>query len=411
MRKNPERLAWIVLLTSFFTCVGLTVSLPLGIRHYVLHARRSQNVTLDVQRGTLRVQLAGRGEPIAIAEERDAIPESTVITTDATSGRLVVRAPQEDEHVTATVQIYDNTEITLLLARSPRFSASSLPHRVTLRVTTGQLRINVSSDGARETVVEVRTPHGTASLSGGSYELKVNSSTDLTVRYGEATLIAGQESIAINSDERAIANSEQHTGPLPAAPNLVVNGDFEYPLESGWTSYFRQDEDPSGTVDIITHEGRRAASFYRAGSNHAEVGVEQEINRNVHDFASLRLHLAVNLKTQDVPVCGTVGSECPVMVRIDYTDAYGQDRLWLQGFYSMPDPSAANPLVCTTCNTTRNEHIRVRPRIWYSYLSPNLIPLLSQDGEAPAAIRSIRVYASGHTYHAMVAEIELIGEK
>ena len=79
MRRNPERLAWAVLLTSFFICIGLTVAVPLGIRYYASHAHIEQNVTLQVQRGPLRVTLAGRGEPVAIAEDRDDIPERTIV--------------------------------------------------------------------------------------------------------------------------------------------------------------------------------------------------------------------------------------------------------------------------------------------------------------------------------------------
>jgi hypothetical protein len=85
-------LAWIVLLLSFFTCMGLVVAVPLGIRWYVLNASVRQEVALEVQRPPLSVTLAGRGEPVAIAQDRDDIPERTVVDTDATSGRLVMHA-------------------------------------------------------------------------------------------------------------------------------------------------------------------------------------------------------------------------------------------------------------------------------------------------------------------------------
>ena len=84
MRKNPERLAWVVLLTSFFICIGLTVAVPLGVRAFILFSQVGQNVSLEVERGPMRVTWAGRGEPIAIAEKRDDIPERTIVTTDLT---------------------------------------------------------------------------------------------------------------------------------------------------------------------------------------------------------------------------------------------------------------------------------------------------------------------------------------
>ena len=129
----------------------------------------------------------------------------------------------------------------------------------------------------------------------------------------------------------------------------------------------------------------------------------------MREFTSLELHVLLQIKDQNVPMCGTLGSECPVMVRIDYQDAQGADNEWLQGFYWLADTTTpGNPSVCVTCNT-RNPHIQVRRDIWYSYLSPNLVPLLSHDGQPPTMIESITVYASGHTYHAMVDEVELIG--
>ena len=149
MRDNPERLAWVILLASFFACIGLVVATPLGLRQYVLHARIVQHVTLEVQQGPLRATLAGRGAPVAIDEDREDIPERTVVATDATAGRLVMRAPQADGPVLATVQLYDNTETSLSSARSPRFPASQLPHQVVLDVGAGRLRINVYDSNER----------------------------------------------------------------------------------------------------------------------------------------------------------------------------------------------------------------------------------------------------------------------
>jgi len=36
---------------------------------------------------------------------------------------------------------------------------------------------------------------------------------------------------------------------------------------------------------------------------------------------------------------------------------------------------------------------------------------LSQDGRAPTTIRAITIYASGHAYHAMIADVELTGQE
>ena len=417
MRNNPERLAWVVLLASFFTCIGLAIAVPLGIRHYILHARVLQPVTLEVQRGPLRVRLAGRGEQVAIDEQRGDIPERTIVLTDDTAGRLVVHAPQAERPVIATVQLYDDTEAILASARSPRFSTSRLPHKVTLEVRTGRVRVSASSDDGRPTVVEVQTPHGTATLRGGRFTVEVNQeTTHITVQEGLAELTSetSPTPILLGPAQRAKATSDGLTGPLPAARDLIVNGDFADPLEEGWVSYSKDiqiEGESGGAVQRTEIEGRPVIVITRRGTGHAETGIGQAIYIDIRDFSFLQLHLLLRIEEHNVPVCGSLGSECPVMVRIAYEDADGADQEWLQGFYSLPDTGTpGNPFFCVTCST-RNEHIQVPEGTWYSYDSPNLIPLISQDGQALALIKSITVYASGHTYQSTIAEAELIGQE
>jgi len=407
MKDNPERLAWVVLLASFFTCIGLTVAVPLGIRYTILHASVPQDVVLEVQRGPLRATLAGRGEPVAIDEERDDIPEHTIVATDATAGRLVMYTPQVDGPVIATVQLYDDTEAVLSSARSPRFSASRLPHQVTLEVRAGRVRVSASNDDVRPTLVQVQTPHGAATLQEGSYEVKVNgTATEVTVRDGEATVTnnAGRV-VPLGPAERATIAGEQIAGPLPAARDLIVNSDFQASLENGWTSYSEQTdpEQPPGSVRIVTDAGRTVAAFFRDGSNHAEVGIRQEINYDVRDFTWLEFHLAVRIIDQNIAGfggCGYLGSECPIIVRVDYKDIHGTDREWLHGFYT------GAPAPDWLMNWWAEE---VQPGNWYTYDSGNLMEELADT--PPAVIKSLTIYASGHSFNAMVTEVDLLTQE
>jgi hypothetical protein len=405
MRANPERLAWAVLLTSFFICISLIAAIPLAIRYYVFHAHVGQNVTLQVQRGPLRVTLAGRGEPVAIAEDRDDIPERTIVATDSTAGRLVMYALQTDDPVIATAQIYDNTEIVLSSARSPRFSASRLPHIVTLEVRAGRVRISVPKNSDRSTIVEAQTPHGAVTLTEGSYEVKVNGTTmEITVRDGQAEVTNNAKHVMpLGPAERAIVGvgNEQIIGPLPAARNLIFNGDFHDPLENGWASYSMNDPDqPPGSVDITADEGQEVVSFYRDVSNHAEVGIRQKINYDVRDFEFLQLHVAVRVIHQNMAGyggCGYLSSECPIIILIDYKDVYGSDQQWRHGFYT-GEPAPDWPLYPWTEQVALGN--------WQAYDSGNLMEELADA--PPAIIKSLTIYASGHSFHAMVTEVELL---
>ena len=404
MRDNPERLAWVILLASFFACIGLVVATPLGLRQYVLHARIVQHVTLEVQQGPLRATLAGRGAPVAIDEDREDIPERTVVATDATAGRLVMRAPQADGPVLATVQLYDNTETSLSSARSPRFPASQLHHQIVLDVGAGRLRINVYDSNERPTVVEVRTLHGRAVLMEGSYEVKVNGTNgEITVRNGQAQVFNSTEPLVLlGPAERAIIERGQAIGPVDAARGLIVNGDFQAPLAEGWTSYSQQtdSQQPSGQIRIITDSGQEAAYFYRDGSNHAEVGIQQEINYDVRDFSFLQIHMNLRIASQNISDfggCGYLGTECPIMVRLDYKDVYGTDSEWLHAFYT--GRPANDWLINWWAEALQSPN-------WHTYESGNLMEELAET--PPAFIKSLTIYASGHTYHAMVTEVELL---
>jgi hypothetical protein len=410
MSSNPERMAWVVLLASFFSCIGLTVAVPLGVRHHILHASTTQNVTLEVKQGPLRVTLAGRGQPVAIDEERDDIPERTVVATDATSGRLVMHTPEEDQAVVATAQLYNNTEVVLLTARSPRFERSREPHRVVLEVRAGRVRISAADqEDGRPTVVEVHTPHGATTLTEGSYEVKVNgTATETTVRNGEAMITDhGEDTMSLGPAQRAIIDAEiddgRILGPLPAARDLIVNSDFEASLDNGWTRYNEEKEEPPATVGIVTDEGRKAASFYRDGSNHAEVGIRQEINYDVRDFTSLELHLAVHVVEENITGyggCGTLSSECPIIVLIEYKDIHGSDQEWRRGFY-IGEPAPDWLLYPWTEQLPQGK--------WQTYDSGNLMEELADN--PPAIIQRLTIYASGHTFHAMVTDVDLLAQE
>jgi hypothetical protein len=409
MRDNPERLAWVVLLTSFFVCIGLTAAVPLGIRRYVQYAQVPQRVTLEVQQGPLRVIVAGRGAPVAIDQDRDEIPERTIVATDVTAGRLAVHTPIEDGPIIATVQLYGNTEAVLATARSPRFASSPLPHQVTLEVRAGRVRINVFNEENRPTAVKAQTPHGMVRLAEGSYEVKVNGENmEVTVRNGLAHVINDdQVDLTLGPAQRAVVSGAQTVVPQSAARNLITNGDFQSPLSpaNGWTSYSQQTDpqQPEGTTRSVTNAGRNAVEFFRDGSNHAEVGIRQEINYDVRDFSFLQMHLDVRIISQNIAGfggCGYLGTECPVIVRMDYKDIYGTDREWLHGFYR--GEPASDWLINWWAEQLPSSN-------WQTYDSANLMEELVAT--PPALIKSLTVYASGHSFYALVTEVELLAQE
>jgi hypothetical protein len=155
-------------------------------------------------------------------------------------------------------------------------------------------------------------------------------------------------------------------------------------------------------VSIIERDGRRVAYFVRQGEDNVptEVGITQEMGKDVNVFDKLFLQLDVKLLFQSLPGAGYLSSEFPMRVEIEYTDIYGKEGLtWGHGFYYR-DPENENWQVVNGQ--------KIPAFNWYTYRSPNLMELLQET--RPARIDRVRVYASGWNYQSMVSEVLLTAE-
>jgi len=409
MRRNPERLAWTVVLISLFICIGLAVSVPLAAGSIINDSSETAAITLEVQQGTAAVRLPGSSEWIAVTDSRENLPEGTSIRADKTAQALLTIRSPNDNSILQTVQIYDSTDLEIGRARSPRFQMSTRPHQIDLLTNIGRVRVNVAGSNVRPIEATLTTPQARTRLAEGSHAFEVsNDETQVTVREGSAQVSAQGTTREVKPQQRTVVKlNEAPSGILSPERNLVVNGNFRLPLNGTWDVYndLQNNREQPGTVTIQTVSGQPAAVFDRQGAYHAETGLRQSINKNVRDLSSLRLHFVVRVFDQDVPVCGQAGSECPMMVRLDYKDQDGTDRSFLQGFYAKPDGSGANPTYNTTSGS-RNEHRRIPPNVDRTYDSANLMETLK-----PAQITAITFYASGHSYRSSVAEVELLGEQ
>jgi hypothetical protein len=411
MRRNPERLAWTVLLFSFGLCVSLAIVVPLGIRSFITESTDPAELVLDVPQGTTFLRRPNSLDTLAItAASATDLPEgSEIIVDQSTQAALILREPGTETNL-VSVQLADVTNLTIVTAQSPRFGASPNPHRLDLFLTGGRIRINVLSN-SRPVAVSVRSPQGEVSFGIGTYVVEVtNLDLQVTVREGTATVSAQETTVIIEPSQSArVPQGQPPQGGLSNERNLIVNGNFADLILTGWlVDHGPQSEDePTGTIAVETVGGRRAASFQRVGPSHAETRLTQRIDRDVTESTSLKLNLAVQINGQDVPVCGSLGSECPMMVRINYRDSSGAEREWLQGFYSVPDTSGINPRFCELC-ATRNPHQATPLNTWFTYESDNLMDILSVDGAKPTRITQVTFYASGHSYRAAVTDVELL---
>jgi len=413
MRRNPERTAWTVLITSFGACVALAIIAPLAARSFVTDSTEPAVLILKVQQGTALLRRPTSADFVGITDVTVDVPEGSAIKADESTQAILTMRDRVTLSDLAIAQLYANTELTVLAASSPRFEASPNPHQLGLAMESGRVRVNVLDDQDRPVAAYLRAPQGEVTFDPGTFAVEVsNEELQVTARDGSAIVSAQGDEVAIGPLERArVELGEAPQGGLSNERNLVVDGNFTGDAANAWSAWHGlQDEtEAPGRITYTTVAGRQATQFEREGRSHAETRLEQKLNRDVTEAASLTLHFAVRVDGQDIPVCGTLGSECPMMVRIDYRDTSGTRREWVQGFYSAaaPDPQNVNPRFCVTCST-RNAHRPVVPATWFAYDSGNLMEELTVGGVRPAWIDGISFYASGHSYQSAITDVELL---
>jgi len=406
MRRNPERLAWAVMLTAFVIFCTLAVSIPLSIRWYLTNATKAHEAKVTCLEGTAVIEDPQHGTATPLLKgETISIPEGTVVSVDETAQAVLTLFDQ------SLVRLFPRTSISLERMRSPRFSISTRPAQIIIYAKGGRLWANTALRGSSpvEFRVESLQAH-TLFAEDGGYTVEVsNERTEVIVQRGTAKVIATSlpsspaAEVTLSSRQRTVVEiGKPPLAPLKAERDLLVNGDFKAPLSTGWTAFNDQGGDGGdidGEVSLVIDEGRRAVRFYRTGGefNHCETIIEQEINHDLPDpLTTLKVRAVVKLVNQSLSGGGYLSSEYPLMIRIRYRDIYLSENEWIHGFYYQNIDN----------NPTMNGQ-EIPQGKWYFYESENLLDVLPIP---PRRIIWLRVYASGWSYESLVSEISLIVE-
>jgi hypothetical protein len=401
-RQNPARVAWVILTVSFFLCCVLAVTVPLGARSFLLHATRAKTLFLQATEGTAQLLPPGDSEPTAVTDRRQA-PEGSRIATDAAAKALLTMALDDaGQRVLATVQLDPGTTLSVREARSPRFALSQDPHRTSFDFTSGRLFIATQRVDDRDVAVYLTTPDTEVAFGIGILDLTVREGeTQVRVRSGTAQVMAAGSEVTVNAGERVnVGGGRAPEFPAPDTVNLIVNGGFEGQLTPLWREFAEVKPGFSpGTVDLVRDGRRNVVHFTRREEDGVpnRVGVEQVVSRDVQGYDSLLLRFDLKVLAHSVPGGGEQATEYPVMVDLAFTDIYGKDLHWYQGFYAFSLPPGS-PYPEPTGE-------RVPLGIWYTYESPDLFDALLAT--PPARINSITVYAVGHDYESMVSDVVL----
>jgi hypothetical protein len=418
MLKKTEQIAWLVLSLAFISCIALAIGVPTGVRWYLLNATRPMNVRLQPRSGAVTYQPPGNATALVAAKGTQLFNRSTIDQGENADALVIFYHPDQSETPIATIQLYGETDLTVGKARTPRFEVSQLPHHIQLRVgSASNMRVSVTGNG-REAQLTVQTPRGTINLQEGTFKLIVHpSQTDLTVIDGQAHVPdpeSKQNIVLIQSQQTQLTSAG--LGEITIGERNIMrtlNGDFEEPLAPTWnidTEKDREDETGGAVRQRVVGESRWVVFFTRVGQHWAQTGLTQEINQDIRGAKSLYVRARLRVDTHTLPVCGSMGTECPIMIRLRFSDqTTGSRPEWLQGFYAVEGDGTNEPF-CPSCEW-KATHIQVPMGVWYDYESPDLLPLLRAENIDPSALWSVEIYASGHTYGSAIDEIDiLIGE-
>ncbi|MCC7358214.1 MAG: hypothetical protein IT317_01980 [Anaerolineales bacterium] len=411
--NNPERTAWTVLLSAFTVFMLSAGGIIFGGRWWLRNADQPQMLGI-ISTGTVLVRRPNRDAPEV---NLTSFPVGSSVSTVANAQASVTFTAPDGQNVLATLRIFGNTSVEITEASSPRFATGVHPHTIVIHVASGRVRATVGVDVDRPVRVEIISDPGAVTVldqpgSNATVEATFTESM-ITVREGVALVTAEGQTVALGKDQRAeVAPGAAPNGPLAAEQNLVRNGDFVLPDDGTWQVLLAApavaSEQP-GQVDFPLIGGRRVVRLARTGNDWGRVSVTQELNRDVQGYTSLRLNLDIILVTQDVKTCGAQGTECPLMVKINYVDVGGGQREWLKGFYYLYDPNFGYPY-CVPCSP-RFPHEQWPQAQWQPFSSENLLDIFAAQGTPAAQIQSITIYAEGHTFTSMAADVQLLANE
>lgn len=372
------------------------------------------DMDLKVARGTVRVILPNTQEPIAIIDQRSDLQVGAIIRTDEKAQAILTFVDPGTAQPVASLVIFPDSDVILTQASSPRFGLNSRPYQIEITNSLGRSEVSILQSDQQSTRFEVIAPQAVITMAqNGLYTIETTDQrTWVTAHSGEAIVTdrdTGARTMLSDSNRVMVDASDNQLEPVPDEKPLVANSDFNQDYQPDWQSY--SIGDLAGTIANVTFDGRSAVVIDRAQDNwpgqvldHGEIGLAQLVDANVNDYDSIEVRLTLFVDEQSLPLCGILGSECPLMIRITFIDISGTERVYIQGFYAQPDNNMGWRVLCDTC---RSEHERINLRSWYTF-SKNLLVLLPPE-QRPTHIEEMRLYASGHAFKVYVAEMSLLG--
>jgi hypothetical protein len=425
---DPQRRAWGIMLIAFAAFCSICLVSGIGIIYFLFQS----SVPMDA------MMLVGRGSGGISAQEavrlNGIVGNGDVVSTDQVSqATLLLRDSLNDQQLVAAITLRGDTSFKLLRGSRPRFQWTNGQYIVELQDFMGEINVYAPKKLTRDLTFSILTPAGDLIYlrTGGQYILRA-SDTRVQVINQDGEVILKPYNIdvgkSIPANSQGVINYASNPEDVVIAQsftNLLSDRMFQddllspsqvdstgQPFTTDW--FCKDNSDPQGKAFPDVVDGRTALRFVRDNdaTSHGETFCLHSWGndgQNVSSFSYISLRATFKINYQSLGACGQDGSECPLMLVVEYKDKNDNYHTWYHGFYARIDPDKNYP---TQCNSCLQEHERINEKSWFTYDSGNLLNLLTNldqlAEQGPVTLVDVRFRASGHQYDVDVSDFALV---
>jgi hypothetical protein len=427
---DTQRIAWIVLVSFFVVFCLLFAGVSVGVHYFFYRSTIPMLTTVQVSRGSVGLIRTDLSESFELRSR--LLSQGEQVITDSQSQAVIsLRDGKRNGQLIASVTVKNNAALLVETSLQPRFERGGRDYRVSLRAEDGEFDLFVPSDIPRPVAFSVSTDDGVMIdiSQSGRYTLTINQNVvELSTWEGRAAIIPPDRQASRSVVEGQVGTFSPEGNDIllrGAYIDIMNNSRFqEVPIEAfgttpgtigaleSWNCSDRTANSPIGVFEAVYFDGRDTLRMFRGigTESHGETtciqpfGPSGQVGLRVDQFEHLELRTTFYIQNHSLDACGIQGSECPLMLRMDYVDQNGRSNQWFHGFYSKHEARADFPLICVSC---QQDHERINMQTWYTYESGNLFSLLP-EGSKPASILNVQFYSSGHDYDVYVSELSLL---
>jgi hypothetical protein len=436
MSLNLQRIAWAVMLGAFFTFCGICAFTVYGTYSFLFQSTVPMTAVAQASRGSIGITGTDLREDVERGTRALSLNNLVRPNEQDSQGVILIQDPYHDNAFVASVTLIGDSTASLRTALRPRFNwsnpfnQSGADYIVEVTRLRGRFEVTIADDLPLDLALDLFTDFTDRRVrirlsAAGWYSIDADGNSVTVTSHGGTALIYGPDSNvgysvtagsgSIYTIDTDVIRAQPQEVQLLQNSQLAPSDTGGTPFPRSWVCSSRPDviTEPRGNFSAERLDGRQVLRIIRTGTQSpAQTSCVQglpvgQVWQDVSGYEELSIRTSFYLNYQSLAACGVEGSECPLMLRLDYINADGEDSFLIFGFYSVPAaPEQRFPQTCPNCI---RDHIRVQEKTWYSFDSGNILAGFPAD-QRPVAISQLQFYAAGHEYDVRVSRMELVAE-